>query len=778
MTKAMFPRGPGRARRQAGALTGEISYRADGKKATTRTWRPAQFAPALAAWFAAAADGDQVEVIVDVDGDGQAVQVRMARPPALIAPAPDPVRLDAVARLGGQPNPYTFIPTPPRRDLPDSLGDGMPAPHGVIDPARQWSGWLALRLVARTPMLLPDPEHAERGPSRHPMYPVRVGPDGKPLLHGASVKGALRSAYEAVTNSRYAVFRGHGQALAYRRPASSQDRPSPEPARLGSDGRGGLEFRLCDAIPVPLYQPLDGRPAPSPAEAVGEASEAMTLADGTANWRQLHGARVTCVTRDIEPRPDRRRDGRPSRRPGQKRTVVAEVALAGDEASLRRSGQRKTGWLSVTGHSIATKTSERLFVPRNDRTVPVTQRHHQMWHAVLASYQEAAAQRADEPGAGVVEQSRHIVADAADVPDQLTEGDLVYLERDRQTREVTAISPVYIGRLPYPTSPGQLLDPSLHPAASLAELSPADRLFGWAPQRFGPSRASASGYRGRIRIAPVRCDATDWMVADPDPGITIGPLSSPKPTQFRFYSAADPAGSPVTRGVPKGEGYRGGGLRGRKAYWYPAGMPDDYWMPGTGTVNGMYREWQEPAGAARSQTSTHKGWVKAGTEFMVRLFLDAVPADELGPLIWIASQDGCPLRLGAGKPYGFGAVTVSIDWTATELRTGDALLGCWSSLQRPDPCPDEKIQALAEQFERQATGNPALAPCLAAFRAIAQGLDKPAGYPRTQREPEAETYRWFVANEQITDGDVEHGFALPHVLEENQDLPRIRPRQR
>ncbi len=79
-----------------------------------------------------------------------------------------------------------------------------------------------------------------------------------------------------------------------------------------------------------------------------------------------------------------------------------------------------------------------------------------------------------------------------------------------------------------------------------------------------------------------------------------------------------------------------------------------------------------------------------------------MPAPELGPLIWLATQPGCPLRLGVGKPLGFGAVTVTVNWKATELCTADSL---------------------------------------AAFRVVASGLEEPAAYPRIRPQPEAETYR-------------------------------------
>ncbi|MBV9381315.1 MAG: TIGR03986 family CRISPR-associated RAMP protein [Streptosporangiaceae bacterium] len=662
-------------------------------------------------------------------------------------------------RRGGAPNPYTFIPTSPRTGLPEGLGDGPPPSHGLIDPATQWSGWLVLRLVTRTPLLLPDAEAATADPDKHATYPVRVGPDGLPLLHGASVKGALRSAYEAVTGSRYGVFRGHERALAYRRPASRGDRPDVTPARVESDGKAGLRFRLCKALPVPLYDPPP-RQGHAPqtrrkARAVGAAEIQIKNGDKTPNWGALHGEEVIFTIRQT---------GRPPRT----RPVVDTVRLADDAAAGDR-GRR--GWLSVTGRSIERKISERLFVPAGGAAIPVEEHHHAQWRAVLASYHDAAEY--NEPGldgAGQrLERPRHVILDGQ-VPERLGEGDLVYLERDHDTGAVTAILPVYIGRLPYQMAPAELLDESLHPATDPSELSPADRLFGWVPPESATGRAPASGYRGRFRITSVYCETSDWRT-DFGNGVTLAPLGSPKPTQSRFYAASDPAGSPARRGTAKEEGYReGGGLRGRKAYWYPSAVPGEYWTPGN-TEADVIREWQQPPDAKRSQTSTHLGWVREGTEFTIRLFIDAVPRAELAPLIWLGIQDGCSLRLGAGKPLGFGAVTVNVDWDATELRSQEALRGCWLGLRRPDPSPREQVEVLAAEFERQAMSSPALAPAITAFRKIAMGLPAPACYPRTQREPEAETYHWFVENDRIKSRRVRYGFALPHVLEENQDMP-------
>jgi hypothetical protein len=114
---------------------------------------------------------------------------------------------------------------------------------------------------------------------------------------------------------------------------------------------------------------------------------------------------------------------------------------------------------------------------------------------------------------------------------------------------------------------------------------------------------------------------------------------------------------------------------------------------------------------------------------------------------------------------------VSVDWDHTELRTGDALRGCWLTLHRPDPVPRADVEELAAEFGEISSAQPVLAPAIAAWGKVAQGLGVPTHYPRTRQEPEAETYRWFVENERMQGKEARYGFALPHVLEEVQRLP-------
>src|SRR5262249_31682605 len=78
------------------------------------------------------------------------------------------------------------------------------------------TGVIRVTITVKTPLLLPDAGCVIEGANDHKTFPVRLDADGKPLVAPTGIKGMLRSAYEAVTNSRLAVFAGHEDRLGRR----------------------------------------------------------------------------------------------------------------------------------------------------------------------------------------------------------------------------------------------------------------------------------------------------------------------------------------------------------------------------------------------------------------------------------------------------------------------------------------------------------------------------------------------------------------------------------
>ena len=273
----------------------------------------------------------------------------------------------------------------------------------------------------------------------------------------------------------------------------------------------------------------------------------------------------------------------------------------------------------------------------------------------------------------------------------LLPGDTLHVEFGDDD-QIIGLYPAMVGRKPFPGPPRVSLPATHRPAESLSELSPADRVFGWVRQ--GADRAGVA-YRGHLRVLPPDdrgAPRKDTVKTFKRP-VALAILATPKPTQFRFYlGGAD--GKPLgkvaktpSEGYPAEPGQRR--LRGRKVYLTHGevlhGQPgaDDYWNPDGGpkqpvTVAGhhRYREYLLPEHSANPELVTRiSGWVKPDTTFRFTLQVDNLTRLELAALLWLLElPNDDSLKLGLGKPLGFGAVKVGVDWDNTRLFHGDRLL--------------------------------------------------------------------------------------------------------
>ena len=113
-------------------------------------------------------------------------------------------------------NPYNFVPTPPRprEDSESPFADKTPPRHDRLEHDR-WSGRISVCMKTVTPLLALDTESFTVDTNEHRTYSIKTKPNGEPHIAPTSIKGMLRAAYEAVTNSRFGVFTGH-EKLGYR----------------------------------------------------------------------------------------------------------------------------------------------------------------------------------------------------------------------------------------------------------------------------------------------------------------------------------------------------------------------------------------------------------------------------------------------------------------------------------------------------------------------------------------------------------------------------------
>ncbi|WP_347242939.1 TIGR03986 family CRISPR-associated RAMP protein [Thermogutta sp.] len=719
-------------------------------------------------------------------------------------------------------NPYNFVPAPPRDTGHPELGDHRPVGHHVLFPDR-YTGVIRVKMTAVTPLLLPDAANATNTGNEHKSFPVRVDADGKPYIPPTSIKGMLRSAYEAVTNSRFAVFPGHDRKLAYR--MATQQGLALVPARVTNGqlellpGTSTIGHERPDepmyAAWLPRYHrgkisnnavcypkgelPKHGDEVDCWVELIQHwrwDSKSKSHKQDFRYWRVL---KIVPTGKKLGPKPAASSD--PSKRDSQ-----SYHQPLGEVREIR-------GFVCITNANIDRKHDERVFfsASKESHMVQLSDQHHRDWETLILNYQQEHAEEIrrgekSPPALKHSEWSRHIVGinNNASAERELRDGTLLYawVEQEGSGWRLRGLFPVNISRKLYDVAPLDLLDCSLRPATSLDQLSPADRVFGWVNQR------GHGAYKGQLRIGPVTCitpadRAIEWFnskkrnlydeEAKSEPGLPLAILGQPKPQQARFYVAASPNGEAQRDGLSKEEaGYSPDkGLRGRKVYPHHRGLPPGYWddpmEDRTQTEqNGYFQEYRRPRLNGKEQRDNQnrsiQGWVRPGTEFVFDIHVTNVSAVELGALLWLLSlPEGHYHRFGGGKPLGFGSVRLEIDPSGTAIYSGEGWRQIYSSLEETS-LKSVSPEALVQEFKeavRSAYGGERRfeeVSFIAAFLRMASGHPDrlPTHYPRAREaiqqgpippHPEGRAYEWFVENERVKNRSVP-GFSLPDLAKD------------
>ncbi len=682
-----------------------------------------------------------------------------ASAPATQPPPSDPLRFY---------NPYYFINLKDRSKFSCDLDDAPPASHAAYESGK-FSGTIRVKLTTETPLLICDDSRVvtqERDDPQtgikkgHKTYPILKDCD-KPLLASSSVRGMLRSAYEAITNSRYGVFpinseNGQQRRLAFRRPAKVDSFPaiieSATPERIIVRVLSSLWLKSPAKLP---------RYSQSNAFDRGESQSALKYPDGTL--------------------------------PQSGDEVDIQVAQNGKATSIRLASNSiieqdwKRGIVLITGANISGKRCERVFVTsEHDHLIShegtEATRILTLWSDLIANYQNIHIDEIKQrfidgqhpaqylgDNLGRTAWSRHIYHPGATT---LTKGMRLFVILERG-RRITDLFPVSISRKLYDNSPLDLLLPSLRPATDPAQLSPADRVFGWVNQKKMPrkddhspeateERGKQRARRSLLRVGRVECD----NIGDQDTlnrPITLAILGEPKPAQGRFYVGDREGQRQTCPSLPNGRkltkeeaGYTGKNrLRGPKVYPHHVDFNID-------TVTGAL---------PGSQNRTIEGYVSKSAEFSFDLHITNLSKFELGALLWLLSmEDGCFLRLGLGKPLGFGSVKAKID--RVQLADGKTWIDSIGSGSPPASIVGaifiaETISPFITEFKDPK--NNSVLKVLDDFQTAARGFPATqTHYPRlpNQQPGDGKHFEWFTKNESG------QGYNLPDLTPGDPSLPR------
>lgn len=677
--------------------------------------------------------------------------------------------------------------------------------HIAID---RYTGHLRVELKTETPLLICDTlkeSQSAQNPNgtgdqgqTHQTYRLRQQ-DNKPLLAASSVRGMLRAAFEAATNSRFGVFPGtlpaentpatkHGRRLGYRSPA--REALMLVPVRIEARD-GELKARLLHGT-----SPLPGDSGSSDAPQFAAWLSAYSYAypkwkpQGAENashgdsvwvflsqWRYRRtnekGKETTFRFWNVEEIQLKSGADRPThypqrRRPGQTHwfpeSWQVDIDLRGSGDGLPSEGWFQ-GYVCRTGRNINKKHDERVFfMPVKGETfASIDVDNLAQWRELIENYQDQH-QKDIESGkicppilrgrkvSPPYVYSRHITNDSmnADVTNakrrcvdeiarQLKDGDLAYAQvkkGENGTWRVLSLYPVMISRRLFSASPLDLLPDSLRPAKTASQLSPADRVFGWVSQDDGDGAEMCPSYRGAVRLGPV--EYTSKEITADNESRTIAILSQPKPHQGRFYLGDGKTGGRAFRDGERKEkeaaGYvLGNRIRGPKIYPHHREHRQELWQ----------------SADRSSQNRTIEGWVPKDATFAFKIDFMNLSEFELGALLWLLTlPEGHFLRLGLGKPLGFGSVRATVVWDDSVVADGKNWINSLATWKgKPVSLSRERITAMVGAFEK--TMHEANRDLLPSLMAAAKGFEGGVvSYPRLPNQAVAsEHYEWFEKNE-------------------------------
>lgn len=614
-------------------------------------------------------------------------------------------------------NPYNFIPfygdsynEPPKRK---KLAEYYPEGGELI------SGWLDVQLIAKSQLIIPDGTRytEERIPSPkkkkldiHNSYRFFRHPDGVCAIPGSELRGALRSMYEAASNSCFPfLLEDSKKPISQRTPiyGSFKDRglleydksndccrlwgvevyririTSNAPIRDGLYHEGGKSYKTGDEVKFDLDG--NGKPVLGAGEHTGYLQFNIPVskinADGCYNVAVLEKTGTCIATWD-----------------------------SGD----------KSAWDSICGSVLPTADEARKAKEKAARTGRPWIRNTTL-DDLMAKIDKAGK------NGGIIP--------------------VYYFEVERDGKKLYYFSGAAAGRVRQIRKWPEIMGEH-KPCGSLDCICPACALFG---------TTAGEGIKGRLRVTDARAEKPVTPVKH-----TLQILGKPQPSSFEFYLRRPDAVEKPTywnydyfgvreevqtkKGPIERTQYRdlkSATPRGRKFYWHGEMMPD-------------YNQ-------KKSMNQTMEA-VPAGTRFTFRIYFDRVSKEQLDDLKWLIclgenQADGkYQYKLGHAKPLGYGSVKMVVKDCVTRTLDEDLTMST-QHIEVPacPPCSfdtgSKTIQSILRMSDSTATKG--------------HNVAYPTGVDNTGRE---QIYSWFQHN-RASAGSL---LTLPEPWESDLTLPTRR----
>ena len=553
-------------------------------------------------------------------------------------------------------NPYNFVRTLPYRQITSDASASVQLMGRTVPPTHdRWlglSGQIKCQLETITPLFISDAEEVvekKKIGEKKKHYQYRFFRlNGEKAVPASSLRGVVRSVFEAATNSSFSHF--GGEQLSYRLPSGEVQKLVPARVeKIEKDGVVSWHLRLLPgsapfapevgqkkglyAAPARFYAAVKptGRRRQDPIPPIGDPDQ----------WQ--HGKAYYGVLRQMKFPPSWR---------------VLDLCETQEEAEKRRAKLASTsydqlvvkqGWLCKTNQNSDNKNSERFFYAETNRAdvpelIPLPVSVCEKYEALIQDYQKRhesdvkKRKQADKLEGQDIAYSRFVLNKKEA---KLRGGELVYVSLLGRVPnlKIMFIAPVSWPRVAYDHTIAELLPPHLRRPDSYDLLDPASRVFGWVQ-----GEKEKGAYAGRVNFTHALLKQSGEVVGEK----TLAILGSPKPTTTRFY-LAQPNGKPSSK--PRDDisvGYDGNNgrnqLRGRKMYRHF--IPDEKHMTSE---------------EATDQNRSIKDAEGAGALFTFSVNFENLAPVELGALLWSLTLDGKGYhKLGYGKPLGLGSAKLSV----------------------------------------------------------------------------------------------------------------------
>lgn len=655
-------------------------------------------------------------------------------------------------------NPYNFVRVPDAPKPTDAettlLWRCPPPPH---DRRTGLSGRIECDIEVLTPLFVSDSDGVTTDDNGHDTYPF-FNVNGQRLIPGTSLRGPIRSVFEAVTNSTFGVFNDSDQPLFYRMPPEKA--LGLVPAILEQNANGKAHLRL-------LPGRLDVQPKSKNLYA------AWLPAYPNRDKLQLRDERKhrhVLAKRDLVRVPEDCRDGSECWGAIRKTTnrdkgfphwqvdfIHKDERAVRDWIDREGSGHRAMlGYVYATGLNIDLKQYERFFFYDPNKPAEYASLAAEVanrYNALMQDYHDREEEISNSLSSQASGSRRLQPSIFIKHQFKLFYGALVYVELtgSRGNYEAKALYPVNVSRVAYTTPVKDLLPKHALPATDYDALCLASRVFGWVHPRADDNLQQRVAYAGRVQFSHALVNEDDM---EPGP-FTLQVLGSPNPTSVEFYLNIHPRNVNAHRDKPHGYDAPDVSLKGRKLYRHHGEI----------TMRSKEVQAQEATKFNRSLTEV----VKPGARLRFSIDFQNLQPVELGALLWtLQLQQGDwqgVHRIGYGKPLGLGSVRIATRqlWLIDpKARYVDGDEGIFE-----DTSPEHYVTAFVAAMQRL-YGQPLSQQ--AHFKDLASlldrnGADRPVHYPR-QGNTNEKNFEWFMANKKRKTPRV-----LPYPTEDER-LPR------